>query len=107
MIFIFCPMPSIAMPAIFSWTWIMPFPGFVRGRGAKGQEPCVILQASPGHLQAWIRVSTTPLEPAVATSVSKQLAYLYGGDLASTDWRHLGRLAGFTNQKFASRTPSG
>lgn len=72
-----------------------------------GHEPCVILQTSPGHLQAWIRVSTTPLEPAVATSVSKQLAYMYGGDLASTDWRHLGRLAGFTNQKFACCTPSG
>jgi hypothetical protein len=27
------------------------------------------------------------------------LAHLYGGDRASTDWRHLGRLAGFTNQK--------
>jgi hypothetical protein len=72
-----------------------------------GHEPCVMLQTSPGHLQAWIRVSTTPLEPAVATSVSKQLAHTYGGDLASTDWHHLGRLAGFTNQKLARRTPSG
>jgi hypothetical protein len=72
-----------------------------------GHEPCVMLQTSPGHLQAWIRVSTTPLEPAVATFVSKQLAHTYGGDLASTDWRHLGRLAGFTNQKLARRTASG
>src|SRR5437867_5218729 len=31
----------------------------------------------------------------------------YGGDLASTDWRHLGRLAGFTNQKPQRRTPGG
>jgi hypothetical protein len=74
---------------------------------SNGHEPCVILQTSPGHLQAWIRVSTTSLEPAIATSVSKQLAHTYGGDLASTDWRHLGRLAGFTNQKFACCTPSG
>jgi hypothetical protein len=72
-----------------------------------GHEPCVMLQTSPGHLQAWIRLSSTPLEPAVATFVSKQLAHTYGGDLASTDWRHLGRLAGFTNQKLARRTPSG
>src|SRR5207302_1176844 len=36
---------------------------------------------------------------AAATQIGKQLAHLYGGDLASTDWRHLGRLAGFTNQK--------
>jgi hypothetical protein len=74
---------------------------------SNGHEPCVMLQTSPGHLQAWIRVSTTPLEPAVATSVSKQLAHTYGGDLASTDWCHLGRLAGFTNQKLAYCTPSG
>jgi hypothetical protein len=66
---------------------------------ANGHEPCVLLETSPGHLQAWIRVSPTPLEPALATFVSKQLAHTYGGDLASTDWRHLGRLAGFTNQK--------
>jgi hypothetical protein len=74
---------------------------------SNGHEPCVMLQTSPGHLQAWIRVSTTPLEPAIATYVSQQLAHTYGGDWASTDWRHLGRLAGFTNQKFASRSPSG
>jgi hypothetical protein len=74
---------------------------------SNGHEPCVMLQTSPGHLQAWIRISTTPLEPAIATSVSKQLAHTYGGDLASTDWRHLGRLAGFTNQKLARRNPSG
>jgi DNA primase RepB-like protein len=66
---------------------------------ANGHEPCVVLQTSPGHLQAWIHVSTLPLEPAVATAIGQHLARTYGGDLASTDWRHLGRLAGFTNQK--------
>lgn len=70
---------------------------------ANGHEPCVMLRTSPGHLQAWIRVSTTPLEPTVATAVGKQLARTYGGDMASTDWRHLGRLAGFTNQKLERR----
>ncbi len=72
-----------------------------------GHEPCVLLQSSPGHLQAWIRVSTTPLQPAVATTISKELARTYGGDLASTDWCHLGRLAGFTNQKHRRRTATG
>jgi hypothetical protein len=72
---------------------------------ANGHDPCVVLQTSPGHLQAWIRLSTSPLEPALATAASKHLAHMYGGDLASTDWRHLGRLAGFTNQKPARRTP--
>lgn len=74
---------------------------------AQGHEPCVVLQTSPGHLQVWIRLSTSPLEPAVATAASKQLARAYGGDWASTDWRHLGRLAGFTNQKPQRRTPGG
>jgi hypothetical protein len=35
----------------------------------------------------------------VASLIGKQLAQRYDGDLASTDWRHLGRLAGFTYQK--------
>src|SRR5260370_29178928 len=74
---------------------------------ANGHEPCVMLRTSPGHLQAWIRVSTTPLEPALATAIGKQLAHTYGGDFASTDWRHFGRLAGFTNQKLARRTSRG
>jgi hypothetical protein len=74
---------------------------------ANGHEPCVVLQTIPGHVQAWIRLSTTPLEPAVATVISKQLAHTYGGDLASTDWCHLGRLAGFTNQKLQRRTAAG
>ena len=74
---------------------------------AEGLAPCVVLQTSPGNLQAWLDVSATPLEPAVATSVGKRLARRYGGDLASTDWRHLGRLAGFTNQKPERRNSYG
>jgi len=74
---------------------------------AHGHQPCVVLQTSPGHLQAWVRVSLSPLPPAVATAIGKQLARTYGGDLASTDWRHLGRLAGFTNQKPTRRQPGG
>jgi hypothetical protein len=74
---------------------------------ANGDDPCVVLQSSPGHLQAWVHVSPTPLEPAVATAIGQQLSRLYGGDRASTDWRHLGRLAGFTNQKPQRRAPGG
>ena len=82
-------------------------PAVIENMRANGHDPCVVLQTSPGHLQAGIHLSTSPLEPAVATAVGKQLARLYGGDLASTDWRHLGRLAGFTNQKPQRRTPGG
>ncbi|HEY2860891.1 MAG TPA: DNA-primase RepB domain-containing protein [Terracidiphilus sp.] len=66
---------------------------------AAGHEPCVVLQTSPRNFQAWVQVSATPIQAALASQIGKQLARLYGGDLASTDWRHLGRLAGFTNQK--------
>jgi hypothetical protein len=66
---------------------------------SKGHDPCVVLQTSPGNLQAWVHLSATPIQPAVASRIGKQLADIYGGDPASTDWRHLGRLAGFTNQK--------
>jgi len=69
-----------------------------------GHDPCVVLQTSPGHLQAWIRVSASPLEPCIATAIARQLARDYRGDPASADWRHMGRLAGFTNQKPARRT---
>lgn len=72
-----------------------------------GHEPCVIVQTSPGHLQAWIRVTATPLQPAIATTIGQHLARAYGGDLASTDWRHMGRLAGFTNQKPLRRQHNG
>src|ERR1700676_2577389 len=82
-------------------------PAVIESMRANGHDPCVVLQTSPGHLQAWIHLSTSPLEPALATAVGKQLAHIYGGDLASTDWRHLGRLAGFTNQKPERRTPGG
>lgn len=74
---------------------------------ANGHEPCVVLQTSPGNLQAWVRVSLAPLEPAVATAVARQLAHTYGADLGSADWHHLGRLAGFTNQKPGRRLLSG
>ena len=80
-------------------------PTAVNRMRANGHDPCVVVQTSPGHLQAWIRLSSSPLEPTVATAAGRHLAHLYGGDGASTDWRHLGRLAGFTNQKPARRTP--
>jgi hypothetical protein len=72
-----------------------------------GHAPCVVLESSPGHWQAWIRVSAVPLQPAVATAIGGYLARTYGGDPASIDWRHLGRLAGFTNQKPERRLPNG
>jgi hypothetical protein len=72
-----------------------------------GHHPCLVVQTSPGHLQAWLRVTTSGLEPCIATAVARQLAHVYGGDPASADWHHFGRLAGFTNQKPSRRIPYG
>lgn len=82
-------------------------PTVVAAMRAQGHEPCVVLQTSPGHLQAWVQVSSTPLPPDIATAIGRHLALTYDGDRASTDWRHLGRLAGFTNQKPQRRTCDG
>jgi hypothetical protein len=71
---------------------------------SNGHDPCVVVRSSPGHLQAWVHVTGSRLEPCIATAVAKQLARQYNADPASADWRHLGRLAGFTNQKPSRRT---
>ncbi len=72
-----------------------------------GHQPCTVVETSPGHLQVWIRVSVRPLPPQLATPAAGHLARLYQADPASADWRHLGRLAGFTNQKPQRRLPTG
>ncbi len=76
-------------------------------KSAQGHAPCVVVEGSPGRWQAWIRVSPQPLPPALATLVARRLAQLYGADRASADWRHLGRLAGFTNRKRERRQADG
>ena len=82
-------------------------PETIESMRAHGHDPCVVLQTSPGHLQAWIHLTTSPLAPTIATAAGQQLARAYAGDMGSTDWRHLGRLAGFTNQKPQRRTSGG
>jgi hypothetical protein len=82
-------------------------PGVLDTMRTQGHPPCAVVETSPGHLQAWVHVSTQPLLPAAASAIGRQLARLYHGDPASTDWRHVGRLAGFTNQKPQRRLPSG
>lgn len=74
---------------------------------ANGHQPCAVIETSPGHLQAWIRVSPQPFMVPVATAIARQLAHLYQADRASADGLHLGRLAGFTNQKPHHRLPTG
>lgn len=74
-------------------------PGVIQRMRVAGHQPCVVVETSPGRLQAWVRVSEQVLAPAVATEVARQLARLYQGDPASAGWLHMGRLAGFANRK--------
>ena len=72
-----------------------------------GHTPCLVVETSPGHQQAWVRVTSGGVMPAWATAVARWLARRYGADPASAEWRHLGRLAGFTNRKPARLQPNG
>jgi len=66
---------------------------------ADGLAPAVVVESSPGNYQAWVRISTRPLVPDLATEAARELAARYGGDPHAADWRHYGRLAGLTNRK--------
>lgn len=63
-----------------------------------GFDPAVVVETSPGNFQAWLKHDRT-LPPELSTKVSQHLARSFGADPGSADWRHLGRLAGFTNRK--------
>ncbi len=84
-----------------------PAPGILASLRTQGHEPSVVVESSPGRWQAWIRVSSQPLSPALATHISRRLAHLYAADRASADWRHVGRLAGFANRKLQRRQSDG
>jgi len=74
---------------------------------AEGYTPAAVVETSPGNLQAWVRVSDTPLSKEEGTAVARDLAEWYGGDMSSANWRHMGRLASFTNRKEEHRQPDG
>jgi hypothetical protein len=74
---------------------------------AAGQEPCVVVRSSARREQAWVRIAAECVSTAVATASARRLAVRYGADPASAEWRHLGRLAGFTNRKSEHRDDRG
>jgi hypothetical protein len=73
----------------------------------EGLTPAAVIETSPQNYQAWVRLTEGPLTPAVATTASRGIAQYFGGDLNSADWRHFGRLAGFTNRKPEHTTETG
>ena len=64
-----------------------------------GAEPALVVETSPMNFQAWVRVSNEPIPELEATQIAKVLAQRYNADSNSADYRHFGRLAGFTNPK--------
>jgi len=73
---------------------------------SEGFAPAVVLETSPGNFQAWLNHGQILPKP-LSTFASRLLASRFGGDLASADWRHYGRLAGFTNRKDKHRRTDG
>src|SRR5258706_73517 len=65
---------------------------------SEGFAPAVVLETSPGNFQAWLQHGQI-LPKHLSTLAARLLASRFCGDLASADWRHYGRLAGFTNRK--------
>src|SRR5208282_5788947 len=71
-----------------------------------GYQPALVVETSPQNFQAWLKHKRT-LDHNMSTLAAKELATRFGGDLSSADWRHFGRLAGFTNPKPSRRLQSG
>jgi hypothetical protein len=63
-----------------------------------GFNPAVVVETSPGNFQAWINHGEV-LPKEFSTRVARALGQKFHGDPSSADWRHFGRLAGFTNRK--------
>jgi hypothetical protein len=63
-----------------------------------GFNPALVVETSPGNYQAWLR-HPERLGKEVSTAAARALAEKFGGDRGAADWRHFGRLSGFTNRK--------
>lgn len=65
---------------------------------AAGHRPCVVVESSPRNFQAFFDAGATTDE-LKAKALARYMASRWGGDLASADARHAGRLPGYTNRK--------
>lgn len=64
----------------------------------EGFQPALVVETSPGNFQAWLK-HPERLPKDVGTAAARALAARFDGDRKAADWRHFGRLAGFTNRK--------
>ena len=71
-----------------------------------GFQPALVVETSPQNFQVWLNHGRT-LDRDMSSWAAKELAKRFGGDLSSADWRHFGRLAGYTNRKPERLLPNG
>lgn len=64
----------------------------------RGFQPALVVETSPGNYQAWLKHGKE-LPAEESTAAARICAEKFDGDRNSADWRHFGRLAGFTNRK--------
>jgi hypothetical protein len=64
----------------------------------EGFQPALVVETSPGNFQAWLK-HPERLPKEIGTAAARALAERFDGDRKAADWRHFGRLAGFTNRK--------
>ncbi|MGH7836862.1 MAG: DNA-primase RepB domain-containing protein [Candidatus Binataceae bacterium] len=76
------------------------------GMKRTGFQPALVVETSPQNFQAWLNHGRV-LDSHTSTYAARKLARRFGGDPSSADWRHFGRLAGFTNQKLRRRLANG
>ena len=68
----------------------------VEAMKAAGREPAVVVEVSPGRLEAWVRVPAC--DAARREAIGRQLAKEQGVDPRRAVAGRYGRLAGFTNR---------
>ncbi len=70
----------------------------VKRMKAEGFTPSLVVETSPGNFQAWVNHGEI-LPQRMSTLAARAIAEKFDGDRGAADWRHFGRLAGFTNRK--------
>ena len=71
-----------------------------------GFAPALVVETSPGNFQAWLK-HHRQLPKELSTAVARKLAAEFGADQGAADWRHFGRLVGYTNRKLTRRLENG
>lgn len=70
----------------------------VKRMKTEGFAPSLVVETSPGNFQAWLNHGEI-LPQRLSTLAARAIAEKFDGDRGAADWRHFGRLAGFTNRK--------